>query len=98
MIADRILSGISPHVSFKQNEDKQALREDVKAIIQRCFLSLQSFSDLDDSTYHRVELEVIAAGEKYLGKGNMPGLRIIQEECDMPEHGAGCCSDEEKEQ
>ena len=98
VIADRILAGISPHVSFKRDEDKQALRTEVKAIIQRCFLSLKAFSELDDSIYHRVEREVIVAGEKYLGKGNMPGLRFKQEECENPEHGAGCCSDEEKEE
>jgi len=97
VIADRILSGIGPHVSFKRNEDKQALREEVKTIIQDCFLSLKSFSELDESTYHRIESEVIAAGEKYLGKGNMPGLGFEQEECEHPEQGAGCCSDEEKE-
>lgn len=97
VIADRILSGISPHVSFKRNEDKQAFREDVKAIVQRCFLSLKSFNDLDGSTYHRVEHEIIAAGEKYLGKGNMPTVRMTQDECELDENGAGCCSDEKEE-
>jgi len=97
VIADRILSGISPHVSFKRNEDKQALREEVKGTIQRCFLSLNSFSELDDSTYHRIEHDVIAAGEKYLGKGNMPSLRMTEEECELDEHGAGCCDEKEKE-
>ena len=94
VIADRILSGISPHVSFKRDEDKQAFREEAREIFQRCFLSLKSFNKLDDSTYHRVEHEVIAAGEKYLGKGNMPSLRIAAEECELGENGAGCCSDE----
>jgi hypothetical protein len=97
VIADRIVAGVEPYVSFKQHGDKQAFREDVKLIIQNCFLSLTSFSDLDDATYHRVESDIIAAGEKYLGKGNMPQLRMAQEECEHEENTAGCCSQEQHE-
>jgi hypothetical protein len=97
VIADRIVAGVEPYVSFKQHGDKQAFREDVKLIIQNCFLSLTSFSDLDDATYHRVESDIIAAGEKYVGKGNMPQLRMAHEECVHEENTAGCCSQEQHE-
>ncbi|MBI1805658.1 MAG: hypothetical protein HYR76_01250 [Ignavibacteria bacterium] len=97
VIADRILTGVSPHVKFKTGEDKQAFREDVKAIIQRGFLSLQSFNELDDSLYHRIERDVVAAGEKYLGKGNMPDLQILKRESVPSGNEDACCSKESKE-
>jgi hypothetical protein len=93
VMADRVLAGLdglNPPVSFKRKEDRQAFREDVKAIIQNCFLSLRSFSDLDDSTYGRIEHDVFVAGEKYLGEGNMPELWIRHKE-------GGCCADEQEE-
>ena len=96
VIADQILMGISPHVKFKKKDDESAFREDVKGIIQRCFLSIKSFNDLDDSTYHSIEQEVVATGEKYLGKGNMPNLRMLKEECEPAGDDDACCSIESK--
>ena len=98
VIADRILRGVSSHVKFKREEDKGAFREDVKAVIQRCFLSIKSFNDLDDSTYHRIEQDIVAVGEKYLGKGNMPNLKIIKEECEPSGDKDACCSDDKEEE
>ena len=98
VIANQILAGVSPHVKFKKKDDESAFREDVKGIIQRCFLSIKSFNDLDDSTYHSIEHEVVATGEKYLGKGNMPNLRMLKEECEPAGNEAACCTPRRKEQ
>jgi len=91
-IADQIISGISQAVRFKKNEDKDALREDLKNIFQRCFLSIESFQDLNDSTFSRIEQEVIAAGEKYVGNGNMPNVLLRRDSCEHTSDHAGCCA------
>ena len=98
VIADRVLMSVGSHAEFKTDEDKQAFREDVKGIIQRCFLSIKSFNDLDDSMYHGIEREIVASGEKYLGKGNMPNLRMLKEECEPAGNEAACCPPRRKEQ
>lgn len=109
VIADRILTVVSKHVNFKKYEDKQAFREDVKASVQRRFLSIKSFNELD-ATPGGMELEVGAIAEKYLGKGNLPdpqtlrneynALRDNDESCckdSIGQNGAKCCAKEKKE-
>jgi len=92
VIADQIVAAVSKQNRFKKEDDKAALREELKNIFQRCFLSIRSFADLNDSTFSRIEGEVIASGEKYVGKGNMPRLRRIEDCCEQSDHHAGCCS------
>jgi len=92
IIADRMIVSISKRVSFKKEKDKDALRDDIKSIIQRCFLSIKSFNELNDSAEQSVSKEIIAAGEKYLGKGNMPNMKVIRNECNLSGEHEDCCS------
>ena len=91
IIADQILGKVSPHVRFKQAEDKLAFHKDVQAIIERCFLSITSYKELNDSMNQNISRDITLAGEKYLGKGKMPDLQLRQSTC---EHGntSGSCT------
>jgi hypothetical protein len=108
VIADRVLTALSNHAKFKNDEDKQAFREDTKGIMQRCFLSLKSFDELDNSSEHNTQEEIYLAAVKYIGKENMPAPEVIREEYEklrdadescarenMEKNGA-CCTKESK--
>ena len=91
-IADQIIAALNKSRALTKKEDQDALHQDIKSVFQRCFLSIKSFHELNDTTYHRIEHEVIAAGEKYVGRGNMPGLRLLEEDCCEPSSDkADCC-------
>jgi hypothetical protein len=92
VIADKIITPLAKAVSFRSEQDKLALREDVKNIIQNCFLSLRSFQELDAQTYQRLENDIRLAGENYLGKGKMPELRFAAAGCDTSSSNASCCA------
>ena len=96
IIADQILARISPHVRFKRSEDKMAFHKDVQAIIERCFLSIKSYQELNDAMNQNVRREVVAAGEKYLGKGNMPDMQFQQSACEHGNTGGDCCATDSK--
>lgn len=91
VIADKIITPLARAVSFRSEQDKLALREDIKNIVQNCFLSLRSFQELDAQTYQRLENEIRLAGEKYLGKGNMPELRLAFASRSASSSTASCC-------
>ena len=92
VIADKIITPLAKAVSFRSEKDKLALREDIKNIIQNCFLSIRSYRDLDAQTYQRLENEIRLAGEKYLGKGNTPELKFAKADCDASSSNASCCA------
>ena len=92
VIADKIITPLAKAVSFRSEEDMLSLREDIKNIIQNCFLSIRSYRELDAQTYQRLENEIRLAGEKYLGKGNMPELRLAMADCDISSGKASCCA------
>jgi len=92
VIADKIITPLAKAVSFRSEEDKLSLREDMKNIIQDCFLSINSYRELDAQTYQRLENEIRLAGEKYLGKGNMPEVKFATAGCDTSSGKASCCA------
>src|SRR5574341_1487006 len=92
VIADKIITPLAKAVSFRSEKDMLSLREDIKNIIQNCFLSIRSYREIDAQTYQRLENEIRIAGEKYLGKGNMPALRLAMANCDISSGKASCCA------
>jgi hypothetical protein len=92
VIADQIITPLAKAVSFLSEEDKSSLREDIKSIIQNCFLSIRSYQELDAQTYQRLENEIRLAGEKYLRKGSMPDLKFAMANCDTSSAEASCCA------
>lgn len=92
VIADKIITPLAKAVAFRSEQDKLSLREDIKNIIQNCFLSINSYRELDAQTYQRLENEIRLAGEKYLGKGNMPEVKFATAGCDTSSGKASCCA------
>ncbi len=92
VIADKIITPLTKAVSFRREEDKLSLREDIKNIIQNCFLNIRSYRELDAQMYQRLENEIRLAGEKYLGKDNMPKLKLTKADCDISSGQASCCA------
>jgi hypothetical protein len=93
VIADQVVASVEGKAAFKSADDKKAFREDVRNIVKDCFLSIRSYKELDDALYTRVERDIIAAGERYVGKGNMPAILVHEEECEHESDFAGCCSE-----
>lgn len=92
VIADKIIAPLAQAVSFRSEQDKLALREDIKNIFQNCFLSLRSYQELDAARYRRLENEIRLAGEKYVGKGNVPEIKLALAGCDAASGKASCCA------
>lgn len=49
---------------------------DIEKIYQDLFLSLTSYKDLNTDTYNKVEDRIQKAGERYVGKGNIPHIEL----------------------
>ncbi|MEX2088855.1 MAG: mercuric transporter MerT family protein [Bacteroidota bacterium] len=96
IIADRMTASMASKVSFKEERHKEALRDKIKSIIQKCFLSINSYEELNDSMQRRIDREIVAVAEEFLGKGNVPDLRLVREECGLSRGDDSCCSVEIK--
>ena len=87
---------------IKPSFEKQ-FHADIEKIYVDLFLSISSYKDLSTVTYDKVEKQIQAAGEKYVGKGKMPHVELCiasEESCEKDkscskESGKSCCSKEQ---
>ncbi|WP_157600566.1 hypothetical protein [Rufibacter sp. DG15C] len=75
IIAKNTMNGYREKQLLKPSFEKQ-FEADVEKIYADLFLSLSSYKDLNTETYNRIEAQIQAAGEKYVGIGNMPHVEL----------------------
>ncbi|GAA4316524.1 hypothetical protein [Nibribacter koreensis] len=75
IIAKNTMKGYREKQLVKPSFEKQ-FEADVEKIYTDLFLSISSYKDLSTETYNRIEAQIQAAGEKYVGIGNMPRVEL----------------------
>lgn len=96
VIADRLVTALTMHAKFKNENDKKAFREDVRGIMERCFLGVNSFEELNGEDHQK---EIYRTAVKYIGKKSMPSPDVLREEysrlqeqeCENTEGRGACC-------
>lgn len=78
-------------------EFEEAYRKDIEKIFVDLFLSINSLKELTTKKYNQVEKQIQQAGEKYVGKGNMPIFELCPDgKPACCEEGKSSCSTSEK--
>jgi hypothetical protein len=75
IIAKNTMKGYREKQLLKPSFEKQ-FESDVEKIYADLFLSITSYKDLSTDTYNRIEAQIQAAGEKYVGAGKMPHVEL----------------------
>jgi hypothetical protein len=75
IIAKNTMKGYREKQLLKPSFEKQ-FEADVEKIYTDLFLSISSYRDLSTETYNRIEAQIQAAGEKYVGVGKMPRVEL----------------------
>lgn len=105
VIADRVVAALALHAKFKNEQDRKAFREEVRGIMERCFLNLKSFDELDESNEHDTQEQIYLAATRYIGEEDMPEPQVLREEyerlrdesCSQMPGGAECCAGKKHE-
>ncbi len=87
---------------LKPSFEKQ-FAADIEKIYANLFLSISSYKDLNTETYNKVETQIQAAGEKYVGKGKIPHVELCiapEASCEKDKScsqgsGKSCCDKEQ---
>lgn len=92
VIAKNTIEGLKKQGLVKPSFEKQ-YEADIARIYTQLFLSLNSYKDLNVSAYNAVEEQIQTAGEKYVGKGNMPHKELCTntetESCEIGSKAVG---------
>ncbi len=102
IIAKNTIASYKAKHFIKPSFEKQ-FQADIEKIYADLFLSISSYKDLSTETYNKVEQQIQAAGEKYVGKGKMPHVELCiasEESCKKDksctkEGGKSCCDKEQ---
>jgi copper chaperone CopZ len=102
IIANNTIASYKAKKLIKPSFEKQ-FHADIEKIYVDLFLSISSYKDLSTVTYDKVEKQIQAAGEKYVGKGKMPHVELCiasEESCEKDkscskESGKSCCCKEQ---
>lgn len=105
VIADRLVTALTLHAKFKNEQDKKSFREDVKRIMENCFLNLKSFDELNEPNEHDAQEQIYLTAIKYIGEKDMPQPHVLRDEydrlrdesCSEMTGGAACCNKEKHE-
>ena len=98
IIAKNTIAGYKKDGLVKPSFEKQ-FEADIAKIYENLFLSISSYKDLTTDAYNKVEAQIQQAGEKYVGKGNMPRVELCvssDEKCEKDKScskgsGKSCC-------
>jgi copper chaperone CopZ len=98
IIAKNTIAGYKKEGLIKPAYEKQ-FQADIAKIYENLFLSISSYKDLTTEAYNKVEEQIQQAGEKYVGKGNMPRVELCvsgEEKCEKDKScsqgsGKSCC-------
>jgi copper chaperone CopZ len=101
IIAKNTIAGYKKDGLVKPSFEKQ-FQADIAKIYENLFLSISSYNDLTTEAYNKVEEQIQQAGEKYVGKGNMPKVELCvssNEKCEKDKScskgsGKSCCDKE----
>jgi copper chaperone CopZ len=101
IIAKNTIEGYKKDGLIKPAYEKQ-FQTDIAKIYENLFLSISSYKDLTTEAYNTVEGQIQRAGEKYMGKGNMPRVELCvssEEKCEKDkscskDSGKSCCDKE----
>ena len=102
IIAQNTIASYKAKNLIKPSFEKQ-FQADIEKIYANLFLSISSYKDLSTETYNKVEQQIQAAGEKYVGKGKMPHVELCiapEESCEKDKScsqgsGKSCCDKEQ---
>jgi copper chaperone CopZ len=98
IIAQNTIASYKTKKLIKPSFEKQ-FQADIEKIYADLFLSISSYKDLTTEAYNKVEQQIQAAGEKYVGKGKMPHVELCiasEESCEKDKScsqgsGKSCC-------
>ena len=96
IIASNTIKGYKEQGLIKSSFEEK-FRADIEKIYTDLFLSISSYKELTTAKYNEIENKIQAAGEKYVGKGNMPKVELCvfsDDACEMDkscESGKSCC-------
>lgn len=98
IIAKNTIAGYKKDGLIKSAYENQ-FQTDIAKIYEKLFLSISSYEDLTTQAYNKVEEQIQQAGEKYVGKGNMPRVELCvsgEEKCEKDKScskgsGKSCC-------
>lgn len=101
IIAKNTIAGYKKDGLVKPSYEKQ-FQADIAKIYENLFLSISSYKGLTTQAYNKVEEEIQHAGEKYVGKGEMPKVELCvsgEEKCEKDKScsqgsGKSCCDKE----
>lgn len=102
IIAQNTIASYKAKKLIKPSFENQ-FQADIEKIYANLFLSISSYKDLNTETYNKVEQQIQAAGEKYVGKGMMPHVELCiapEESCEKDKScsqgsGKSCCDKEQ---
>jgi copper chaperone CopZ len=102
IIAQNTIASYKAKKLIKPSFEKQ-FKADIEKIYADLFMSISSYKDLSTEAYNKVEQQIMAAGEKYLGKGKMPHVELCiasEESCEKDKScsqgsGKSCCDKEQ---
>ena len=97
-IAKKTIAKYKATKLIKPSFEKQ-FQADIEKVYTELFLSISSYKDLNIATYNKVEDQIQAVGEKYVGKGKMPHVELCiasEQSCEKDkscskESGKTCC-------
>ena len=102
IIAKNTIASYKAKHLIKPSFEKQ-FQADIEKIYADLFLSISSYKDLSTETYNKVEEQIQAVGEKYVGKGKMPHVELCiasEESCEKDKScskgSSKSCCDKEK--
>ena len=98
VIAENTIVGYKSKKIITPAFEKQ-FRADIEKIYIDLFLSISSYKDLNTKAYNKVEEQIQAAGEKYVGKGKMPRIELciatdescVKDKSCLQRSGKSCC-------
>jgi copper chaperone CopZ len=102
IIAQNTIASYKAKKLIKPSFEKQ-FQADIENIYANLFLSISSYQDLNTETYNKVEQQIQAAGEKYVGRGKMPHVELCiapEKSCEKDRScsqgsGKSCCDKEQ---